>query len=336
MGGYKRAKYVEFREELPTTVIGGRKFLKEEWEKGKEYQSHQGLRYIKKYIKMTMSLTYRSRIIDALSSFPIDYIEQIQFLKNRDFTGERWIGAGVLFILQFSKDKEGEGNFSILLNKRSQRVKQAGDLCFPGGSPSPILDKLLSLFFKMGILPLSRGEGFRKAKKERGKRLLSVISIYLTVALREAWEEIRLNPFHIDFLGPLPSYRLELFKRILFPMVMEIRSPIKLRPNWEVERIFTIPIDLFFNPENYAIYSIKVRGELREIIGDDLWEFPCLIINEKGKREILWGATFNLIISFLRIVSGFEPPEISSDKRVWGELYSTYLYGSRRKERRKP
>lgn len=271
----------------------------------------------------------RSRIIHALSECPIDYIEQQSLFSKEDENDLPWTGAGVLMMLQLPPDHQEEGDANVLLNKRSEKVRQPGDLCFPGGSPSPALDRFLSRLLQRGILPLSRGEAFSLAKKTREKALFRVISLYLTVALRESWEEIRLNPFSIDFLGPLPSYRLELFRRVLFPMVAEICSPFRFRPNWEVERIFTIPLSTFFDSDNYAIYSIKADRELKERKGEDIWEFPSIILNDQGKREILWGATYNIILSFLKAVFDFEPPLPPADRRVWGELFSNYLSGSR-------
>lgn len=272
---------------------------------------------------------HRSRIIDALSQCPIDYIEQSSFIQKKRGREPLWTGAGVLMILQFPPENQGEEYPFVLLNKRSEKVRQPGDICFPGGRPSPVFDHLLSLLLLRCILPLSRGQAFRLAKIRRKKALSRIISFYLTVGLREAWEEIRLNPFSIDFLGPLPSYRLEMFQRVLFPVVAEIRPPFRFRPNWEVERIFTIPLGTFFADENHALYSIKVGGKLKEKIGEDIWEFPCLIINDQGKREILWGATYNVILSFLKAVFDFEPPPPSPERRVWGELFSNYLSGSR-------
>jgi 8-oxo-dGTP pyrophosphatase MutT (NUDIX family) len=271
----------------------------------------------------------RSRIIDALSRCPIDYIEQSSFIEKEKDSSPPWAGAGVLMILQFPPRDRGQEDAFVLLNKRSEKVRQAGDLCFPGGRPSSVLDPLLRRLLEVGVFPLSRGEAFCLAKKRRERSLFRIISFYLTVGIREAWEEMRLNPFSIDFLGPLPSYRLEMFQRVLFPVVAEIRSPFQFKPNWEVERIFTIPLATFFDEQNYALYSIKVEGELQKKIGEDIWEFPCLVLNSEGKREILWGATFNVIISFLKAVFDFEPPQPTPDRRVWGELFSNYLYGSK-------
>jgi hypothetical protein len=148
--------------------------------------------------------------------------------------------------------------------------------------------------------------------------------------MREAWEEIRLNPFSVHFLGALPCYHLDLFQRIIFPMVVENRKPFDPKPNWEVDRILSTPLNIFFDRKNYALYSICVDGKLRDHIGEDFWEFPCVIVDDNGEREILWGATFNVIVSFLRAVSGFEPPPPSPDRRIRADLDSNYLSGSER------
>jgi len=268
-----------------------------------------------------------SKIIHTLAHYPINYEEELALMGKKQNSDNGWSGSGVLLILTFPPDPRGIGDVSVLLNKRSQRVRQAGDLCFPGGGATPYLDRFLSRLMDTKLLPLSRNKAFRTAKG-KGKEHFRTIAFYLTVALREAWEEIRLNPFSIDFLGPLPCYHLELFQRILFPMVVAIHGPLRFKPNWEVDRVFTTPLDTFFHRENYALYSIDVEGELRDRIGEDVWEFPCVLVNDHGKREILWGATFNVTLSFLRAVFGFEPPAPPAHRRIRAGLDSGYLSGS--------
>jgi hypothetical protein len=58
------------------------------------------------------------------------------------------------------------------------------------------------------------------------------------------------------------------------------------------------------------------------------WDFPCLIHQDyDGKEEILWGATFGIIMSFLKIMFDFEPPLTYTNRIIKGTLYPDYLTG---------
>ena len=148
------------------------------------------------------------QVIEALAGLKLDYLDQLAFIQECNRNGEKWGDAGVLLMLSC----EGE-QATLLLNKRSDQVQQPGDLCCPGGAVHPFLDRLLHrlLFFK-------RGAAYRWAK-EREQPLFHRITFFLATALREAWEEIRLNPFRVEFLGALPCYQLASFQRVIFPLV---------------------------------------------------------------------------------------------------------------------
>ena len=56
----------------------------------------------------------------------------------------------------------------VLLNKRSLKVKQPGDLCFPGGRVSQPLDALLSRLVRLPFLPLGRWPYWQAWQSNRG------------------------------------------------------------------------------------------------------------------------------------------------------------------------
>ena len=68
------------------------------------------------------------------------------------------------------------------------------------------------------------------------------MSLYLTTSLRESFEEMRLNPFSIKFLGPLPPQNLRVFQKIIYPMVGWVEGNHRLKTNHEVEKIVYIPL----------------------------------------------------------------------------------------------
>ncbi|MEE9610075.1 MAG: hypothetical protein V3W19_02430, partial [Desulfatiglandales bacterium] len=143
----------------------------------------------------------------------------------------------------------------MVFNKRSRKVRQPGDLCFPGGSISPRLDPHMAKLLTLPLLPLSRWphwSTWREQRPEEARRL----ALLFATSLRESLEEMRLNPLGVKFLGPLPSQGLVMFHRVIYPMVVWINHQKLFFPNWEVEKIVYIPLRNLLNPENYACYRL--------------------------------------------------------------------------------
>jgi hypothetical protein len=58
-------------------------------------------------------------------------------------------------------------------------------------------------------------------------------------------------------------------------------------------------------------------------------KFPALVIpDSNGKNDILWGATFNIITNFLKIIAGNTFPVISPSRSVKKTLSSNYASGN--------
>jgi 8-oxo-dGTP pyrophosphatase MutT (NUDIX family) len=273
---------------------------------------------------------FRQHVIDALARAHLDFLEQVEFIEKQRSSLEPWDEAGVLLLLYFAEDKSsgknGSGRYVFLLNKRSMRVQQGGDLCAPGGGIHPFLDRLSQKILQFGLLPLARGPGFEQAK-QRGKVVYEKILLFLANALRETWEEIHLNPFNVEFLGPLATYRLKVRRWIIFPIVGRIKKAWQPRLSWEVEKIVSIPLEAFFLPENYALYSLEVPEKLTSQGVPNPWEFPCLVYEENRAQEILWGATYNIIRSFLKIVIDHPLPFPDGQRVIHRPLVSNYLSG---------
>jgi len=106
------------------------------------------------------------------------------------------------------------------------------------------------------------------------------MTLFLANALRESWEEIRLSPFNIQFLGPLPCHSLILFRRTIFPLVGLVKKEPSYRTNREVERIVEIPIKSFFQADNYAHYLIETADSIKHS-DQTSWQFPCFFIGMK-------------------------------------------------------
>jgi len=138
-------------------------------------------------------------------------------------------------------------------------------------------------------------------------------------------EEMRLNPLGITFLGPLPPQRLAMFHRVIYPMVGWIGRQRRFFPNWEVEKIVTIPLRNLLKRTDYARYRLRMGSALG--IEARVKDFPCFVHRDGVERELLWGATYRIVMDFLEIVYGFSPPDVESLPVIRGTLNSNYLTG---------
>lgn len=268
--------------------------------------------------------------VEKLGRRTIDFREKIRFVHETRNDAEPHSAAGVLLLLHFrsndSLSDRASGEFIFQLIKRSAKVTQPGDLSCPGGLLHPFIDPLLRPLISLGFLPILQGNALKYTQmKDRAN--FRAVTLFLTNAVREAWEETGLKPWNILFLGPLPSYSLILFKRTIFPLVGFVKKEWLFYPNSEVENIIEIPLTAFFDEHNYGVYRIQSSNDLRTG-GKNSREFPCLIIHDKqGKEEILWGATFFIIMNFLNIVLEFEMPDVHGKRVITRILGPEYLTG---------
>ena len=215
---------------------------------------------------------------------------------------------------------------SMVFSKRSRMVRQPGDLCFPGGRISTQLDSYASNLLRLPFMPLTRWPYWPHWRELREKEARQ-IRVLLTTALRESFEEMRLNPFTVRFLGPMPSQPLEMFQRILCPMVVWIHQR-RFLPNWEVERLVHIPIRNLLEPSNYACYRILFKMGRGGVENQSTEDFPCFRHLGGKEQEVLWGVTYRIVMVFLEIVFNFRPPEITSLPVIHEVLDDRYLNGS--------
>lgn len=265
---------------------------------------------------------------------PQELVQQIRHRLNGNGLAANWgvhtnqgkiKGSAVLFLLTLCQaGSDGPYEPCLLLNKRSRKVLQPGDLCCPGGGVER-LDKVLSQALHWPLSPLRKWPSWRKWKSMDRKKTRG-LALLLTTALREGWEEMRLNPLKVAFLGPLPVQKLVMFDRQIYPLAGWVPANQRLVPNWEVERIVHIPLRRFFDFKHYARYRLSFEnGDGRTRRKQD---YPCFIHHGKKGKEILWGATFRLTMDFLNLVFGFELPDLSSSQVINGLLGETYFNGA--------
>ena len=268
-------------------------------------------------------------IIERLGSIPIDYEERIGFIRSRNGTADRWLAAGVIILLHYHGGTGPGSGFMLQLIKRSSLVPQPGDLSCPGGMLDPVTDRLLKLLVSSGLTPIMRGRA-RSLAKARGAKTLNHISLFLTNALREAWEEVRISPLNVRFLGALPSRELYVFSRVIFPVVGLVRKEWAFRPNREVERVIEIPLAALFERERYGTLTVEIESTLpfrHEV--EPVRNFPCFLYTPPGGREeVLWGATMSIVMNFLDIVFGFSLPAENSNRVIRKSLRPDYATGN--------
>jgi len=269
------------------------------------------------------------QIIDRLGTVPIDYEERVDFIRSRNGSPDRWLAAGVILLLHHHAGGGRDGGFVLQLIKRSSLVPQPGDLSCPGGMLHPAADRLLRHLVASGLTPILRGRP-RSLAKARGGKTLDHISLFLTNALREAWEEIRINPLNVRFLGPLPSQELYVFSRVIFPVVGLVKRDWTFRPNREVERVIEIPLAALFDPQRYGTLTVEIESALpfrHEV--EPVRNFPCFLYTPPGGwEEVLWGATLSIVMKFLAIVFGFTLPEANSNRVIRKFLRPDYATGN--------
>lgn len=260
--------------------------------------------------------SFIASVTQSLGNQTIDFYEKTLFIREQRHHHVNYLAAGVCMPLYYHNS-----DFYIQLIKRSARVSQPGDLSFPGGMLSPLKDNILKYLISSGIIPLLKNNKSLLLNKEDINNV-HLIKLFLASAIREAWEEVRINPYHLIYLGPLPSYTLKMFHRIIFPSVCFLKTKPCYRLNDEVDRIIDIPLSAFLNVSNYHRLCVEIP---HPHIPDRQEAFTCLLFKEaSGEEHILWGATFFLIMNFLQIVHNFQIPDIPAERSISKTLLPEY------------
>ena len=263
-------------------------------------------------------------LIDRIKKSLGDWHRQV-CLYPENLAGSRKASA-VLFLLGSCPPATGrEPEACIVFNKRSKRVRQAGDLCFPGGSLAQSLDSLAARLMGLPFLPLGRWSYWKSWQIHR-KEEASRLALLLAAGLRESFEEMRLNPLGTEFLGPLPASALRSFDKVIYPLVVWIRNQKRFYPNWEVEKVVSIPVGDFLKPEKYVCYRMHFQSYTGPDF-DAVQDFPGFLHGEGEDQEVLWGATYGIVMSFLQIVFGFSPPDLHTLPIIEGFRDEAYFNG---------
>jgi 8-oxo-dGTP pyrophosphatase MutT (NUDIX family) len=110
-------------------------------------------------------------------------------------------------------------------------------------------------------------------------------------ALREAEEEVGIEPERVEVLGRLPLYRTSTGFAVT-PVVGWARPPLVYQPDpHEVADVFEVPLAFLLDTRNHRHESAFFRGRMRKY-----WAMPY------GERFI-WGATAGMLVTFQRILA---------------------------------
>ncbi|KUG24195.1 hypothetical protein ASZ90_005991 [hydrocarbon metagenome] len=259
-------------------------------------------------------------VTDKLTRVAVDYKEKYNSNKDANQNGSFLRQAGVVLLLNY-KSNQDKPEYVFQLIKRSDKVSQAGDISCPGGMLHPRLDSILSRFLKLGIISSMQGENSGVAQC-KDKETNFLIRLFLATALREAWEEVGLNPLNVVFLGALPSYSLTLFARTIYPFVCVTPKHFTYKLSPEVEKVLEIPLSLFFDSANYAILNIKTSPKS----DSTSMKYNCVVIPDgQGGEDILWGATFKIIDNFLSTISDDNLPVFAPSRIINRVLSTNYM-----------
>jgi 8-oxo-dGTP pyrophosphatase MutT (NUDIX family) len=107
-------------------------------------------------------------------------------------------------------------------------------------------------------------------------------------ALREAQEEVGLDPAAVEILARLPDY----FTRTGYcvtPVIGLVLPPLALKPDPnEVEDVFEVPLAFLLDPRNHKRQTRELQGRT---VG--FWEMPY-------EDRYIWGATAGMIVNLCR------------------------------------
>jgi 8-oxo-dGTP pyrophosphatase MutT (NUDIX family) len=114
-------------------------------------------------------------------------------------------------------------------------------------------------------------------------------------ALREAQEEIGLDPAFVQILGTLPHYMTG-SAFVITPVVALLEPGFTLTPNaHEVADIFEVPLDFLMNPAHHRRHAFEWQGVRRE--------WFSMPYQDQLTQRFIWGATAGMLRNFYRMLS---------------------------------
>jgi 8-oxo-dGTP pyrophosphatase MutT (NUDIX family) len=114
---------------------------------------------------------------------------------------------------------------------------------------------------------------------------------FTDTALREANEEVNVDPSEVKVLGTLSRLHIPPSNFDVYPIIAYTNSRPDFNGNNEVDRIIEVRLSELLHPQTKTTQTIKHRlGKLVDV--------PCYVIND----EIIWGATAMMISELITLL----------------------------------
>ena len=128
-----------------------------------------------------------------------------------------------------------------------------------------------------------------------GGRVEAIDATLLDAALREAHEEVGLDPATVDVVGGLPTMHTTASGIIVAPFVGVIPADSALKPDpSEVAEIFDVPLSALRDPGYRGDYEFTPDGRAQAS------KFPAILYG----GQVIWGLTLRITINLLEILDG--------------------------------
>lgn len=113
-------------------------------------------------------------------------------------------------------------------------------------------------------------------------------------ALREAQEEVGLDPAFVQVLGVMPHY-VTGSAFIITPVVALVQPGFTLTPNaYEVADVFEVPLEFLMNPAHHQRHVFEWEGVRRE--------WFSMPYQDDAAQRFIWGATAGMLRNFYRLL----------------------------------
>lgn len=152
----------------------------------------------------------------------------------------------------------GQNEASLIFTLRSSDINHGGQISFPGG----------------------RAEGSETTNE---------------TALREAREEIGINPDEISIAGTMSDLFVSVSNNLVTPVIgfIDYKPAFRLNPD-EVDEVFTVPVEELANTKNFIREEWEHAGAKYNVPFWKVHEVP------------LWGATAMILSEFMEIYREFK------------------------------
>lgn len=120
-------------------------------------------------------------------------------------------------------------------------------------------------------------------------------------ALREAQEEVGLDPSRVEVLGALPDYLTGTGFRVT-PVIGLVHPPFTLEADaLEVAEVFEVPLAFLMNPAHHEVRVFHWEGGERRFFA---MPYPRAASSTgSGGQHFIWGATAGMLRNFYRFLA---------------------------------